>query len=88
MLPDLEQLEIGTSAALWDWLGVHHGQGQSVLLVTWKKAAGALYDGRKDVLDALIAVDTSMKMRCARSSLFRHVDNRFGHRRIKRVHCG
>ena len=55
MLPDLEQLEIGTSAALWDWLGVHHGQGQSVLLVTWKKAAGALYVGREDVLDALIA---------------------------------
>ncbi len=54
-LPDLEQVEIASSDALWAWLEAHHEQEQSVLLVTWKKAAGERYVGREPVLDALIA---------------------------------
>lgn len=51
----LEQVEIESAAALWDWLEAHHGQGESVALVTWKAADPARYVSREDVLDALIA---------------------------------
>ncbi|WP_375265399.1 YdeI family protein [Planktotalea sp.] len=54
-LPDLEQVEVTSQAALWAWLETHHSQDASVLLVTWKKAAGETYVGRDAVLDALIA---------------------------------
>ncbi len=50
-----EAVEVGSAAALWDWLAAHHGQANSVWLVTWKKAAGARYVSREEVLDALVA---------------------------------
>ena len=40
---------------LWDWLGLHHAQSESVWLVTWKAQHPAFYVSREDVLDALIA---------------------------------
>ncbi len=50
-----EAVEVGSAAALWDWLAANHGQAESVWLVTWKKAAGARYVSREEVLDALVA---------------------------------
>lgn len=52
---DFAQIEVTSAEALWDWLAAHHGQADSVWLVTWKKAPGAPYLGRETVLDALIA---------------------------------
>ncbi len=40
---------------LWDWLEAHHGQEESILLVTWKAKDVDRYVSRDDVLDALIA---------------------------------
>jgi uncharacterized protein YdeI (YjbR/CyaY-like superfamily) len=50
-----EKVEVASAAALRDWLATHHGQDESVWLVTWKKAAGAPYVSREEVLDALVA---------------------------------
>lgn len=51
----MQDLEITDNAALWDWLAVHHGQNDSVRLITWKAAHPDKYVGRDAVLDALIA---------------------------------
>jgi uncharacterized protein YdeI (YjbR/CyaY-like superfamily) len=48
-------VEVASAAALWDWLEARHEQEESVWLVTWKKAAGARYVSREEVLDALVA---------------------------------
>lgn len=53
--PALCRVEIEAAQQLWDWLDSHHVQEDSILLVTYKKAAGARYVGREAVLDALIA---------------------------------
>lgn len=47
MSDDIEQLEIDSAEALWNWLEAHHASGQSRWLVTWKKAPGAPYVGRE-----------------------------------------
>ncbi|MFN4099185.1 MAG: YdeI/OmpD-associated family protein, partial [Pararhodobacter sp.] len=49
------QIEVHSEAALWDWLAAHHGQPDSVWLVTWKAAHRDLFVSREAVLDALIA---------------------------------
>jgi len=49
------QVEVRSAAELRDWLSVHHGQCDSVWLVTWKKAPGAPYVPVAEVLDELIA---------------------------------
>ena len=54
-LPDLEQIEIKSTEALWAWLEAHHAQEASVLLVTWKATKREWYVSRDAVLDALIA---------------------------------
>lgn len=51
----IARVEITSTQNLWDWLAEHHGQNESVWLVTWKKAEGAPYVGREAVLDALVA---------------------------------
>ncbi|MGR3490676.1 MAG: YdeI/OmpD-associated family protein [Shimia sp.] len=48
------RLEVGSEAALWEWLAAHHEQAESVWLVTWKKPAPQ-YLSTGEVLDALIA---------------------------------
>jgi uncharacterized protein YdeI (YjbR/CyaY-like superfamily) len=48
-------VEVRSARDLWDWLAAHHGQAESVWLVTWKKAAGVPYVSREEVLDALVA---------------------------------
>jgi len=50
-----ERVEIASDAALWEWLGQHHGRSDSVWLVTWKAAYPDRYLSRDAVLDALIA---------------------------------
>lgn len=52
---DYEQVEIASEAALWQWLEAHHGQSQSVWLVTWMKGVPDKYVSRETVLDALVA---------------------------------
>lgn len=52
---DFERVEVTGPEALWAWLEAHHGQGESVWLITWKAAHRAKYVSREDVLDALIA---------------------------------
>lgn len=49
------QVEVRSPAELRDWLTAHHGQAESVWLVTWKKAPGAPYVSVSEVLDELIA---------------------------------
>ncbi len=51
----MEEIEIASPAALWDWLDTHHAQTQSVRIVTWKAAHPDKYVSREEVLDALIA---------------------------------
>lgn len=51
----LERVEVTSADGLEDWLAAHHGQAESVWLVTWKAAHPAKYVGREEVLDALIA---------------------------------
>jgi uncharacterized protein YdeI (YjbR/CyaY-like superfamily) len=46
---------VDSAAALHDWLRAHHGQEESVWLVTAKKSDAARYVSREAVLDALIA---------------------------------
>ena len=48
------RVEIESEAALWAWLDAHHGQDDSVWLVTWKKPSPK-YLSTGQVLDALIA---------------------------------
>lgn len=50
-----EQVAVASIAELRDWLMAHHGRGDSVWLVTWKKAEPTRYIPRDAVLDALIA---------------------------------
>lgn len=49
------QVEVRSAEELRAWLLAHHGQAESVWLVTWKKAPGAPYVSVQEVLDALIA---------------------------------
>lgn len=49
------RLQVESEAELWKWLGRHHGQSQSVWLVTFKASDPARYISRSQVLDALIA---------------------------------
>lgn len=49
------RIEVRNEAGLWAWLGAHHGQPDSVWLVTWKAAHPDRHVGREAVLDALIA---------------------------------
>ena len=49
------QVEVRSAAELRAWLLAHHGQAESVWLVTWKKAPGAPYVSVQEVLDELIA---------------------------------
>jgi uncharacterized protein YdeI (YjbR/CyaY-like superfamily) len=49
------QVEVRSAAELRNWLAAHHAQGESVWLVTWKKAPGAPYVSVGEVLDELIA---------------------------------
>lgn len=60
MAPSMEAdrfVRVGIQAAqdLWDWLAVHHTQGESVWLVTWKALHALSYVSREEMLDALIA---------------------------------
>lgn len=50
-----ERVEIRAPDDLWRWLEAHHGQAESVWLVTWKASDRARYVSRDQVLDALIA---------------------------------
>ncbi len=54
-MSDAPRVEITSPNALWEWLAEHHGQAQSVWLVTWKKTTPEKFVGREDVLDALVA---------------------------------
>lgn len=49
------QVEVRSASELRDWLMVHHGQDESVWLVTWKKAPGAPHVSVAEVLDELVA---------------------------------
>lgn len=49
------QVEVRSAAELRAWLLAHHGQAESVWLVTWKKAPDAPYVSVQEVLDELIA---------------------------------
>ncbi len=49
------QVEIASEAALWEWLAEHHGQDDSVWLVTFKRHVAGKYVSREAVLDALVA---------------------------------
>ena len=51
----LERIEITSLEQLRCWLGDHHGQGEGVWLVTYKKHRPEVCVGRMDVLDELIA---------------------------------
>ncbi|MEM6973039.1 MAG: YdeI/OmpD-associated family protein [Pseudomonadota bacterium] len=50
-----EKVQIACDDELWAWLSAHHGQAESVWLVTWKAAHRDRYVSRDQVLDALIA---------------------------------
>lgn len=54
-MAEAEQLEIASAQDLWDWLDAHHGQADSVWLVTFKKATPEKFVSREEVLDALVA---------------------------------
>jgi len=51
----MDDVEITSPAALWEWLSTHHAQAESVRLVTWKAAHPEKYVSRDEVLDALVA---------------------------------
>jgi uncharacterized protein YdeI (YjbR/CyaY-like superfamily) len=51
----LPVIEIANSRELRDWLRDHHGQDESVWLVTWKKSAGSCYVPRQEILQGLLA---------------------------------
>lgn len=48
-------LEITSEQELLDWLARHHGQPESIWLVTWKACHPDRHVGRETVLDALVA---------------------------------
>ena len=50
----MDDLEIETTQALWEWLAQNHAQPQSIRLITWKAAHPEKYVGREDALDALL----------------------------------
>ncbi|MGR3514499.1 MAG: YdeI/OmpD-associated family protein [Paracoccaceae bacterium] len=50
-----KQVEVKSSEELRDWLTLHHGQKDSVWLVTWKKSSPERYVSVDEVLDELIA---------------------------------
>ena len=52
---DFAQVEVTSAAQLRQWLDAHHGQDESVWLVTWKKHAGDRYVSTHQVLDELVA---------------------------------
>lgn len=49
------QVEVSSATDLAAWLDEHHGQRESVWLVTYKKAVPDRYLSREDVLDLLVA---------------------------------
>lgn len=49
------RVEITDAAMLWHWLDRHHGQAESIWLVTWKAAHPDRYVSRDEVLDGLLA---------------------------------
>jgi uncharacterized protein YdeI (YjbR/CyaY-like superfamily) len=49
------QVTARSAAELREWLSAHHGQADSVWLVTWKKKPGAPFVSVNEVLDELIA---------------------------------
>lgn len=51
---DFAQLEVRSAAQLRDWLLAHHGQLESVWLVTFKKPVADKYVSHEAVLDALL----------------------------------
>ena len=51
----MDDLEVKSSAQLWDWFAENHTLDESIRLVTWKAAHPEKYVAREDVLDALIA---------------------------------
>lgn len=51
----LEQVEIASPDALWEWLEANHARDAGVWLVTYKKAAPDKHVSRDAVLDALVA---------------------------------
>ena len=53
MLPSdrFPQVEVRSVAQWRDWLLLHHGQEESIWLVTWKKHAGAAHVGRWEAMD-------------------------------------
>lgn len=52
--PDIERVEVTSAAALRDWLAAHHGQSESVLLVTWLARRRDRYVSTSEVLDELL----------------------------------
>jgi uncharacterized protein YdeI (YjbR/CyaY-like superfamily) len=51
---NFEQVEVSSARELREWLATHHGQPESVWLVTFKKHTGARYVSRDEVLDELL----------------------------------
>jgi uncharacterized protein YdeI (YjbR/CyaY-like superfamily) len=49
-----QQVEVGSSEELHGWLLVHHGQSESIWLVTYKKHVSAKYISTSDILDQLL----------------------------------
>ncbi|MDJ1009130.1 MAG: YdeI/OmpD-associated family protein [Paracoccaceae bacterium] len=49
------KIEVESAAALEDWLAAHHGQAESVWLVTYLASVPEKYLSREAVLDALVA---------------------------------
>ena len=49
------KVEVTSSEAFRDWLSKHHGQDESVWLVTFKSSVPDKYVSREEVLDELIA---------------------------------
>ncbi|MEL6611863.1 MAG: YdeI/OmpD-associated family protein [Bacteroidota bacterium] len=52
----LKCVEVASVSELREWLDAHHGQDESIWLVTYKKAAGDRYVSRDAVLDELLCV--------------------------------
>ena len=53
-LENLIQVEIDSATQLRSWLEVHHAQGESIWLITWKKHVAGKYVSRDEVLDELV----------------------------------
>lgn len=48
------RIEIASRAQLRDWLIAHHGQAESVWLVTWKKSSGDRHVPYGDIVDEVL----------------------------------